>query len=245
MKDKVILICIFISISLVVLSTGKASWQDPLQVSGSIITGSWKEPEQIEPAGEPESGAPVEGLPGGEAEDPEAGAGLDTSTPSEPVGNGSVVGETGDGANNSGNGEGTGGVEDEAEAEEITGGSETESSPTDAGQEFVADDGGAASPNAPEMPGSDGISEARALPETPNAPNDPDISETQEKTDSPGDENDEDDDTSVVEADTSNDDTVAGDGADAADDGTGTNDSADANDGADDAADDDTGAVAD
>ena len=78
-------------------------------------------------------------LPGGEAEDPEAGEGLDTSTPSELVGNGSVVGETGKEQIIPAM-ERESEALDEAEAEEITGGSETESSPTGVGQGFIADD---------------------------------------------------------------------------------------------------------
>lgn len=164
MKDKVILICLFVSISLLILSTGKASWQDPLQVSGSVITGSWKEPEQIEPAGELEPGAPVEGLqdgtglPGGEAEDleavesedPEAGDGMDTSTPLASEENGSDVGGTGTEANDPGVEQGPAGVEDEVEPVEASGGAGTEPSLTGAGQELIADDEGKTSPNVPD-----------------------------------------------------------------------------------------------
>ena len=141
MKDKVILICLFISISLVILSTGKASWQDPLQVNGSVITGSWKEPEQIGLAGELGPGAPVEelldstGLPVGEAEDPDAGDGLDTSTPPEENGDG--VDGAGVGTVDPGMGQEpgdvAGDVEGEAEPADISGVdvSETGSSLTD------------------------------------------------------------------------------------------------------------------
>lgn len=166
LKDKVILICLFVSISLVVLSTGTATWQDPLQVSGSIVTGSWKEPEpeEIEPTGELEPGAPVEGLPGsaglpgGEAEDPEAveseapGAGdkLDISTPPVSEENGSDVGGTGAGANDPGMGQDPAGVEDGVEPVEASGGAESEPSLTGAGQELIADDEGKTSPNVPD-----------------------------------------------------------------------------------------------
>jgi hypothetical protein len=162
LKDKVILICLFVSISLVVLSTGKGSWQDPLQVSGSVITGSWKEQEQIEPAGELEPGAPVEGLPdsaglpggeaedleAGESEDPGAGDNLDTSTPPASE-DGSDDGGTGAEANDPGMGQDPAGVEDGVEPGEA-GGGESEPFLTSAGQELIADDEGKTSQNAPD-----------------------------------------------------------------------------------------------
>ena len=43
--DKIFFICLFISLSLAILSTGKAAWQDSLQVDGCIVTGSWAELE--------------------------------------------------------------------------------------------------------------------------------------------------------------------------------------------------------
>ena len=147
-----------------VLSTGTASWQDPLQVSGSIVTGSWKESEQIGPVGEPGVGALVEGLqdgtglPGGEAEDleagesedPGAGDNLDTGTPPAPGENGNDVGGTGAGANDPGMGQDPAGVEDGVEPVEASSGAGTEPYLTGAGQESIADDGGKTSPNAPD-----------------------------------------------------------------------------------------------
>ena len=65
-------------------------------------------------------------------------------TPSEPVGNGSVVDGAGDGANNSGNGREPEALKTRLKRKRSLA-DRKPNLPTDAGKEFVADDGGAAS----------------------------------------------------------------------------------------------------